>query len=207
MLQMIHVSQLALASLTLYSAAVGVLLGAIYDIFRILRIAAEPSFKLKHIHVREEAAGSSKTAVRATHVDRIRFWIIFIEDIIFSLICAAVISITVFHLNTGHPRWFILLGAAGGFSLYYHTVGRLVMLLSSRIILLVRTIVLFVLKMTLFPLLRLLGMLVRVICRYVQKKTDRVRSEAVMRRMLARSEDGFGAFSAVRGMESNIGNS
>lgn len=38
--QMEHVSQLVLASSALYGAAVGASLGAVYDLFRALRIAA-----------------------------------------------------------------------------------------------------------------------------------------------------------------------
>ena len=110
-MDMIHVSQSALASLSLYSAAVGAVLGAVYDVFRIMRIAAEPSCRLK----KKKGGQDADSDVRG---EKIRFIAIFAEDIIFSLICAAVISVTVFHLDSGHPRWFILLGAAGGFAVF-----------------------------------------------------------------------------------------
>ena len=96
-IKMEHVSQSALISLALYGAAVGVLLGIVYDVFRILRIAVEPSNRLRLLNIITD----KKTAdEKKPYGETVRTVIIAIEDIIYSIICAVVISVMIFHMNS-----------------------------------------------------------------------------------------------------------
>ena len=144
--QMEHVSQLVLASSALYGAAVGASLGAVYDLFRALRIAAG-------LTLRRCFAYRGRTL--PTWGRRLSAALLFISDVLFSLIASAALSVTVFHLLSGHIRWFILLGTGLGFLLYRRTVGRLTARIMPRIIRAVGRFVLAAARLTLLPLLRL----------------------------------------------------
>lgn len=89
----------------LYAMALGGILGAIYDIFRILRVAF----------------GGKTVAV-------------FAEDLAFSLIALIMTFVFVIAFNNGELRFFVLLGELAGFTAYYLTVGRLVIGFSKAII-------------------------------------------------------------------------
>ena len=152
--QMEHVSQLVLASSALYGAAVGASLGAVYDLFRALRIAAG-------LTLRRCFAYRGRTL--PTWGRRLSAALLFISDVLFSLIASAALSVTVFHLLSGHIRWFILLGTGLGFLLYRRTVGRLTARIMPRIIRAVGRFVLAAARLTLLPLLRLLRLLFRLL--------------------------------------------
>ncbi len=189
-----HVSQSALVSLALYGAAVGVLLGIVYDVFRILRIAVEPSNRLRRLGA---VTGSEAANGKKPHGETVRTVIIAIEDIIYSVICAVVISVMIFHINSGHPRWFILLGTAVGFFVYYFTVGKIVMLFSSYIILFVRTVFMFVMKLTLFPLLKLFRWLSGIALRILRRLICSVVGKIMYNRELKASERGYNMANSV----------
>lgn len=100
----------------LYAAALGALLCAVYDIFRIIRVAF----------------GAKQLAV-------------FIEDIVFSLIALVLTFVFVISFNNGEVRFFVLIGELLGFAIYYFTVGRIVMSLSKAIVRLIKRVLTFVL--------------------------------------------------------------
>ena len=175
-IKMEHVSQSALISLALYGAAVGVLLGIVYDVFRILRIAVEPSNRLRLLNIITD----KKTAdEKKPYGETVRTVIIAIEDIIYSIICAVVISVMIFHINSGHPRWFI------------------VMLFSSYIILFVRTVFMFVMKLTLFPLLKLISFLSRIAVRLLRRLTCAAVGKMLYNRELKASKRGYNMADSV----------
>ena len=96
----------------LYSLLLGALLCAIYDVFRIIRIAF----------------GGKTVAV-------------FIEDIVFSTIALVLTFVFVIAFNNGELRFFVLIGEFLGFVFYYFTVGRLTMFFSKAIIKLIKKLV------------------------------------------------------------------
>lgn len=96
----------------LYAILLGTLLGAIYDLFRIIRI----SF------------GGKVVAV-------------FIEDIIFSIAALVLTFVFVIAFNNGELRFFILIGEFLGFTVYYFTVGKLTMLISKAIIKVIKRLI------------------------------------------------------------------
>lgn len=73
----------------------GVILGLIYDCFRVSRM-----FFLKNKIV------------------------IFFEDLAFSLVCAVSFMILFYNYSFGRMRAYAFLGSIGGFCIYYFTVGR-----------------------------------------------------------------------------------
>ena len=110
----------------IYSLAAGVLMGAVYDIFRILRLA------VKHF-----------------------FAAILAEDIIFSAFCACFAFYFFLELNQGNFRLVYFIGFFLGGLIYYCTMGTVVIALSEKIILLIRKI-LHLLTLPLIKLFNLL---------------------------------------------------
>jgi spore cortex biosynthesis protein YabQ len=86
------------AGLLLTACLLGFALGAVFDIFRVIRIAA-----------RSGGAG------------------VFIQDIIYWLICAAVTFTFLLLQNRGKIRIPLLLSEAVGFAIYYNTIGAVVL--------------------------------------------------------------------------------
>lgn len=101
----------------LYAMALGGALGAVYDVFRILRVAF----------------GGQKTVV-------------FIEDILFSALALVATFVFVVAVNRGELRFFVLIGELAGFSVYYFTLGRVVFTFSKAIIKAAKTAIMFILK-------------------------------------------------------------
>ncbi len=109
----------------LLSIALGALLGACYDVFRILRIA------VPH-----------------------RAGVVLAEDILFSVICAAATFLFLVSVDSGRIRVFALIGELVGFALYYCTVGALVIGISKWIIHAVRWLFALLWRIFAAPVLR-----------------------------------------------------
>jgi spore cortex biosynthesis protein YabQ len=91
------ISILGQTGLLLSAALLGFALGAVYDIFRIFRVATR----------------SGRVAV-------------FVLDLLYWLICAAVTFVFLLFQNDGRMRALSMLAQIGGAALYYYTIGRLV---------------------------------------------------------------------------------
>ena len=89
----------------------GIMLGAIYDVFRIRRKAARKAGKR---------------------------WLDFVltlfEDVVFCLFATVCMILATYKLYFGIPRWYAYVSCALGFFLWQKTVGRLTMKLSDKII-------------------------------------------------------------------------
>lgn len=105
-----ELSHIALAQLLFLSVIFGFCAGAIYDIFRIRRIALKIPI-IEHF-----------------------------EDFFFMIFCSVVYALLFYALNNGRVRGFAFAGGAVGFYTYRKTLGRLVMSLSEKIINFVRYI-------------------------------------------------------------------
>ena len=101
----------------LYAVLLGAILCAVYDVFRIIRIAF----------------GGKTVAV-------------FIEDILFSIIALVLTFIFVVAFNNGELRFFVLIGELIGFIAYYFTVGKLTILFSKTLISTLKKTMRFILK-------------------------------------------------------------
>jgi len=111
----------------LFSCAVGVFLGAIYDVFRIMRIA----FNSKWLSV-------------------------FFQDFMFCIFSALSVILLVFYTNSGIVRWFSLVGCFTSFVVYHLTVGRAIMFMARKIIDLIKRVIDFIWSVTVAPAVRLL---------------------------------------------------
>ena len=87
------------------SLLLGAVLGCLYDLFRVSRLA----FLLPAL-------------------------IVLAEDLLFFLCSSALLFAFMMEHSYGQIRWFILLGAALGWTVYYFTLGSLVMRCSAGII-------------------------------------------------------------------------
>ncbi len=172
-----EISQKVLALALLYSAVVGAALGALYDVFRIIRVAMKPS--------------PDMPAVLRSVYDAIGDAVIFAEDILFSFAAALVVTVFLFHINDGQLRWFVLAGAGTGFTFYYITVGRLVILCAEVIISFIRMIIRFVLSLTLIPAIKAVRFTWRFIVKSVTYAERKLYTAVVMRRTLRQAERGF----------------
>ena len=114
-------------SVFLLSLLVGMALGALYDVFRISRVAFY----------------TSPTAV-------------FIEDVLFFLICGVTTFFFGLTVMDGILRAFLLIGELLGAVLYHFTLGRLVMGVAVKIIGMIKAIFRFLFKWVLRPLWRIL---------------------------------------------------
>jgi spore cortex biosynthesis protein YabQ len=111
---------------------VGAAMGALYDVFRISRVAF-----------------STPEGV------------IFAEDVVFFVFCALITFYYGLTVIDGSLRLFVLLGELFGGIIYRNTVGRLVMRVSKSIISAVRAIFGFITRTFLLPLWRLAARVVR----------------------------------------------
>ena len=124
----------------LWSIVFGLLAGALFDVFRIMRIARRSIVNVK------------RSSLFLHLGDGI---LCFLSDILYWLILAVAYSVFIYRWADGRLRIGSLLCAAAGFLIWHYTIGRAVMLLADRIIALIRVIVGFILSITLVPLYRL----------------------------------------------------
>ena len=97
------------------SVAVGVLLGIVYDAIRFLRV-------LLFVDVRSPFVPKGEKPRRGAWLS---YAFVCLTDLFFFVIAAACLCVFFFLTGDGRMRGYALLGAYGGFLLYYHTVGRL----------------------------------------------------------------------------------
>ena len=166
------VHQVKLAEILLYSFAIGMLLGVVYDYFRIRR--------------RLFSFGSKKVF---KHTELIENVLIFIEDVLYALICSGVVCIFLFYANSGRQRGIIFLGAVIGFVVYYYTIGKLVMLVAGYVVNFLLFLFRKIFSVTVLPLFRLLVWVMRLtvialIMRFV--------SYFAVKLALKKAENGFG---------------
>lgn len=110
----------------LYSLAFGILLGLIFDAFKIIRIAlgsyksgGRERFKRIYSSKIKKYINSSGGAVYSYIVTTL-------FDLLFFITCGALFSVFLYVFNFGIFRWFLLAGALAGFRLYYITLGKAV---------------------------------------------------------------------------------
>lgn len=87
------------------SCGLGFLLGALYDVFRVLRL-----------------------------VMRSRAKTVFFEDMLYFLLCAVITFFFALSINGGQLRWYLFAGSILGFAAYYLTIGRVVVTFAGAVI-------------------------------------------------------------------------
>ncbi len=123
----IHVTEQA--SVFLQALFLGGVLGCIYDVFRITRLA----FVLPSL-------------------------LVLLEDLLFFLMSSIILFNYLLQSSSGQIRYFILVGVALGWTIYYFTAGRAVMALASRSIHLIKSLIRLILSPFVWVLRQLEGM-------------------------------------------------
>ena len=123
----------------LFSCAVGVFLGAVYDIFRIIRVAFNS-----------------------------RWLSIFFQDFIFCIFSAVSVILLVFYTNSGIVRWFSLAGCFICFLLYHLTVGRFIMFMAKKIINFIKKVLNFIKSVTIIPAVKLILFMIKLLKRFAR---------------------------------------
>lgn len=126
-----EISREAFLPFLVFSFIIGVLLGPVYDIFRIRRKAIKKMGRMK-----------------------LDFVLTFIEDILFSVFASVAIILVCYKLYFGIPRWYSYASALAGFFLWRVTLGELVMALSDKIISGIAMIFAFIKERLLAPIFR-----------------------------------------------------
>lgn len=122
----------------LYSCVLGVILGILYDVFRIVRLAI-----------------------------RWNIWQVFLQDILYFVICGILTFIFLLMFNNGVIRIYVLCGECLGWAAYYITLGKLIYRCSSRIINYVKQILKKVFSVILNPIFKIFK---KVKCKIYNKK-------------------------------------
>lgn len=111
------------ANLFLIFVVDGIVIGLIFDIFRILR----KSFKTSDI-------------------------ITTIEDILFWIITGMIVLYSIFIFNNGEIRFFMFIGMFLGILLYMFLLSTFIMKISIKIVTILKKITVFILKIAIFPI-------------------------------------------------------
>lgn len=132
---------------TLFSALLGITLGALYDVIRISRaifgIVYKNRFteklKLLKLPLIENPINYAKKSGKIKESV-----VLFLTDVIYFLIVTFVMIIFVYHVGDGVVRWYIFAGVMSGIMLYYFTLGKIVISISEYITFFIRVFLKYV---------------------------------------------------------------
>ncbi len=143
---LIPVSREAFLPLLLLSLLAGLVLGAVYDVFRIRRVA----FRLMQ---RNPGVTDVPLHRIRRHAAMLDVLLCFGEDLVFCLLGTVVLILLSYQLSYGMPRWYALGASLLGFGLYRITLGRVVMSLAETILRGIRAVVRFFCHRLLAPVI------------------------------------------------------
>ena len=156
-----EISQSGFFLLILYSAATGAVLGAVYDIIRILRALVLPDAPKGRINyaeielpiIHKKVYKPPKKKLSRAAIDAL----VAVGDFIFMIICAVAVILVAYTENMGRMRWLILFGAVIGFAAYCFTVGKLVLKISGAAVFLIRAVLVYVYTLAETPVRFIIG--------------------------------------------------
>ncbi len=152
----LYLSQRVLAMIFVYATAAGFCLGGVYDVLRIIRIlCGDP--------IGSSAAPSGKRSIPLTIL-------LFIEDVVFSIIASVTLILLLYYTNDGQLRAPAVIGMACGFFVYYHTVGRLVIRCAAAIVRWIKRACRMLWRVVTWPFVQLFKLLCTLM-RFVWRKT------------------------------------
>ena len=163
--------------LILWSFIVGILFGAVYDIFRIRRIA----FRMPGGSEKKKSRFLAFFRRNLAVTDAV---IVFFEDILFFLFCTVVLILVDFKLYFGVPRWYSIAFSALGFTVYHLTVGKLVVLSAEAILRFIRKGIRFVKKYMVLPVCHFFGRIVHSAFSAAERRRRRQFTENEEKRIL-----------------------
>ena len=122
----------------LYALLCGVVCGGIYDLFRLTRvffgINKYSATGRKLYGFRFPLIGVIRRPNAGKVVRVAQFWIVFAGDVLYAILLGCIFSIFLYVAASGCFRWFYLFFTCAGFSVYYFTIGKLVMAVSDILI-------------------------------------------------------------------------
>lgn len=169
------------------SMALGVLLGLVYDILRIRRIAFAPTASFGRAQAPIPLTAWDGKPQRRSVAGTL---LLFVEDLLFAFFAAILFLLLFYSLQDGVVRWFAFAGAGLAFCLYRLTIGRLLMRLSDRIVWAVRTVLLWLWRRLVRPLLWVLLAPLRLLYQKLSLALRRVLGSRRERRLLQLAEKG-----------------
>ena len=142
----------ALILTSLYAAILGMFIGLIYDVFRILRIVSGVS-PGSLISKRKTVFGNRMPDIFSRRRGKV-FSSLFVAvtDVLFFSVSSVAFVLFLYCFNYGRFRWFILVFTVAGFRLYYLTVGKAVISSSGLICDLIKLVMNALLYLILLPL-------------------------------------------------------
>lgn len=130
----------------------GILLGAIYDLFRFFRIARnDHTYNLKQAIQNRFSSKNDSDVKKRTQKQFSESTILFVEDILFFIIVAITEILAFFHLNNGEIRICYLVVSVVGFFVYQNTIGNLIIFFSKKTLYIIRNVLYFVSCVILIP--------------------------------------------------------
>ena len=164
-----EISPIRMALLLFYSFVFGISVGVFYDANRIIRVlfgerysgrASGRVARLKLPILKRAICQRPKRRALGAIV-------VFIGDFLCVLIAALGIIILNYAYNSGIFRMFTLFGTVGGFLLYYHTVGRLVLFISEPLAMFIKYLVFSFFIICGYPFLKIFKLAVQNIRKIV----------------------------------------
>lgn len=152
----------------------GIFLGALYDIFRFIRIARNDKTYALNVALKTKFRFQAKNKCPILISEDI---ILFIEDLLFFIIAAITEILAVYDFNNGEIRIYCLLFSVIGFIFYQKTIGHFLISVSRRLLYLYRRLLYFFACMVLIPIFFFLKFgkkLLKYITPAKEKNVDRV---------------------------------
>ncbi len=181
---LIPIAREAFLPLLLLSLVAGLFFGAIYDLFRIRRVA----FRLPR---EEESSTNGLRRLFRRNLARTDTLLCFAEDLLFCLFGTVVLILMNFKLYYGVPRWYAFGATVLGFWIYRITLGRLVIRSAETVIGWIGAFAGFIRNRIVMPALRQIKGWLHAWHRKTISKRELAYTKAEEARMLAVFADGM----------------
>ena len=197
------------AGLIIKAALLGVILGALYDVFRILRLSASSTAPRGAFFEKIKPRGRLFRPRKPRKVRKtFKNIAVFIEDIAFFILCAAAEILFFLKENNGEIRIYCLIFTLCGFVLYHVFPGKIVIYFSSAIIFSVKCLLYWTLYIIIVPVKHILNMTKKaariLFASTVGKavmRAKRRRSSSLEKAIIADAAECFGLFEEVKSVE------
>lgn len=182
-----------LFSVAVQAVILGILLGMLYHVLKVLRVTAIVPIKLLgNKALPSEKAENNQTKKFVSGLP------LFFSDLFFSLVTSVSMILLSFVGNDGQIRWFLPLGILLGFLLYRHTLMVWIDPLLERFVLWLRTVIFSLLWGITLPLRvtfrwtrRMIHTAVGALLCHLQVKRDLNRTKKAKNTLLTAAEHGF----------------
>lgn len=157
----------------------GMSLGVVYDVFRILRIGRTKTIAIsgsfyEMIKPKRKLLSNIPRAFSVKVGSSAGTVLVFFEDLLFFLIVSWAEILWFFHVNGGELRIICILSSAFGFFLYYQTVGRLTVYFARHILFLIRCLVYWLAYVILVPIKAICRRLVDILRKLYRSTAGRI---------------------------------